>query len=214
MGRWPFFWSVRFPRRAWKNRSPSRSSRAGTRSQWSATNCRAGRWRCPSRTAWTSSRVRLGWNGLPMRRFAGRRRSSISAISVGAGGSHLSPCEERRRQKIDDGGSDDDGGPAAHVRSRCRHHRDQVDSADEFPLKKPLTLIIHVPADQLPPGSGPNLGQAIHNYFEYRMNETRRRLKFFFRDGRIALMVAFVFLLVCMLLRQVARAGGHEVEAG
>src|SRR5215831_11599098 len=65
-----------------------------------------------------------------------------------------------------------------------------VDSADEFPLKKPLTLIIHVPADQLPPGSGPNLGHAIHNYFEYRMNETRRRLKFFFRDGRIALTVA------------------------
>ena len=84
-----------------------------------------------------------------------------------------------------------------------------VDSADEFPLKKPLTLIIHVPADQLPPGSGPNLGQAIHNYFEYRMNETRRRLKFFFRDGRIALMVAFVFLLVCILLRQLALAVGH-----
>jgi len=40
-----------------------------------------------------------------------------------------------------------------------------VDSVDEFPLKKPLTLIIHVPADQLPPGSGPNLGQSIHNYF-------------------------------------------------
>jgi len=32
-----------------------------------------------------------------------------------------------------------------------------VDSADEFPLKKPLTLVIHIPADQLPPGSMPGL---------------------------------------------------------
>jgi hypothetical protein len=88
-----------------------------------------------------------------------------------------------------------------------------VDSADEFPLKKPLTLVIHIPADQLPPGSMPGLGQAIHNYFEYRMNETLRRLKFFFRDGRIALMVALVFLFGCILLRQVALAVSHGLAS-
>jgi hypothetical protein len=39
-----------------------------------------------------------------------------------------------------------------------------VDSADEYPLKKPLIVIIHAPADHLPPCSMPDLGQAIHNY--------------------------------------------------
>src|SRR5262249_59537904 len=100
--------------------------------------------------------------------------------------------------------------PPSHERDLAQDAKDSlVASADESPLKKPLPLIIHVPADQLPPGSGPNLGHAIHNYFEYRMNETRRRLKFFFRDGRIALTVALVFLLVCIVLRQLALAVGH-----
>src|SRR5262249_23132184 len=49
----------------------------------------------------------------------------------------------------------------------------------------------------------------IHNYFAYRMNETRRRLRFFLRDGRIALVVAIAFLLGCILLRQLARAMGE-----
>jgi hypothetical protein len=84
-----------------------------------------------------------------------------------------------------------------------------VDSADEYPLKKPLTVIIHVPADQLQPGATAALSQAIHNYFAYRMNETRRRLRFFFRDGRIALVVAVVFLLGCIVLRQLSLALGQ-----
>jgi hypothetical protein len=84
-----------------------------------------------------------------------------------------------------------------------------VDSADEYPIKKPLTLVIHVPADQLEPTAAAALPQAIHNYFAYRMNETRRRLRFFLRDGRIALVVAIAFLLGCILLRQLARAMGE-----
>jgi hypothetical protein len=84
-----------------------------------------------------------------------------------------------------------------------------VDSADEYPIKKPLTLVIHVPADQLEPTAAAALPQAIHNYFAYRMNETRRRLRFFLRDGRIALVVAIAFLLGCILLRQLARAVGE-----
>jgi hypothetical protein len=84
-----------------------------------------------------------------------------------------------------------------------------VDSADEHPIKKALTLVIHVPADQLDPAAAAALPQAIHNYFAYRMNETRRRLRFCLRDGRIALVVAIAFLLGCILLRQLARAMGE-----
>jgi hypothetical protein len=86
-----------------------------------------------------------------------------------------------------------------------------VDSADEYPLNKPLTLIIHLPADQIETAN--DLAQAIHNYFAYRVGETRRRLRFFFRDGRISLVAGLVFLFVCIALRQFVLAVGRSLAA-
>ncbi|HKW90364.1 MAG TPA: hypothetical protein VJX92_00610 [Methylomirabilota bacterium] len=77
-----------------------------------------------------------------------------------------------------------------------------VESADDYPIKKPLTLIIHLPADHVAGGDRPDLAQAIHNYFAYRFDATRRRLRLYFRDGRISLLVGLVFLLACIGLRQ------------
>ena len=77
-----------------------------------------------------------------------------------------------------------------------------VDSADEYPLKTQLTLAIYLPANQLH-DEAQGLAQAIHNYFAYRVEETRRRLKFFFRDGRLSLVAGPSFLFVCIALRQV-----------
>ena len=88
-----------------------------------------------------------------------------------------------------------------------------VDSADEYPLKKPLILIIHLPADQIQAGDAPDLSRAIHNYFAYRLDVTERRLRFYFRDGRITLMVGLVFLFVCIALRQLALAVGRGLAA-
>ena len=88
-----------------------------------------------------------------------------------------------------------------------------VDSADEFPLDKPLTLIIHLPADQIETGDPPDLAQATHNYFAYRVEETRRRLRFFFRDGRISLVAGLAFLFVCIALRQLVLAVGRGLAA-
>jgi hypothetical protein len=88
-----------------------------------------------------------------------------------------------------------------------------VDSADEYPLKKPLTLIIHLPADQIPASGTPDLAQAIHNYFAYRVDMTERRLRRYFRDGRISLAAGLVFLFVCIALRQLALAVGRGLAA-
>ncbi len=92
-----------------------------------------------------------------------------------------------------------------------------VDSADEFPLTRPLTLVIHLPADQVPSSEGFDLAQAIHNYFGYRLDESRRRLRIFFRNGRMALLVGLAFLFVCIALRQlafaVARGTASEIAA-
>ncbi len=76
-----------------------------------------------------------------------------------------------------------------------------VDSADEYPLDQPLTLVIYLPVGP-PTGGGPDLVTGIHHYFSYRAEETRRRLRIFFRDGRIALVVGVTFLFVCIALRQ------------
>ena len=54
-----------------------------------------------------------------------------------------------------------------------------------------------------------DLQQSIHNYFAYRLNETRRRLRLFFRDGRIALGIGLSFLFVCIVLRQLVLAASQ-----
>ncbi|HEY7041279.1 MAG TPA: hypothetical protein VID28_20590 [Methylomirabilota bacterium] len=76
-----------------------------------------------------------------------------------------------------------------------------VDSADEYPLDQPLTLVVYLPTGQAP-SKAPDLATGIHHYFAYRADETRRRLRIFFREGRIALVVGVTFLFVCIALRQ------------
>jgi hypothetical protein len=81
-----------------------------------------------------------------------------------------------------------------------------VDSADEFPLATPLTLVVYLPAEQVSAVRPDDLQQSIRNYFAYRLGETRRRLRLFFRDGRIALAIGLGFLFACVVLRQVVLA--------
>jgi len=84
-----------------------------------------------------------------------------------------------------------------------------VDSADEFPLPTPLTLIVYLPGDQVQVVQPVDLQQSIHNYFAYRLNETRRRLRLFFRDGRMALGIGLAFLFACIILRQIVLAASR-----
>lgn len=89
-----------------------------------------------------------------------------------------------------------------------------VESADEFPLPTPLTLIVYLPADQVSSLEASELERSIHNYFAYRLSETRRRLRLFFRDGRMALLIGLAFLFACIVLRQIVMAtpGGTVAE--
>jgi len=79
-----------------------------------------------------------------------------------------------------------------------------VGSTDEFPLAQEVKLLIHLPADQLPLAQELDLEKAVHNYFAYRREEMRRRLRFQFREGRAALAIGLGFLVVCISLRQLA----------
>ncbi|HML08698.1 MAG TPA: hypothetical protein VK430_11295 [Xanthobacteraceae bacterium] len=84
-----------------------------------------------------------------------------------------------------------------------------ISSAEEIARQRPLCLVIHLPADQLPQTGGPDLGEAIHNYFGYRAAHERRRLRALFRDGRIALATGLAFLFSCVLLRELAFSLGN-----
>ncbi len=84
-----------------------------------------------------------------------------------------------------------------------------ISSAEEIGRQRPLLLVIHLPADQVPQVSVHDLGEAIHNYFEYRVVHEQRRLRILFRDGRIALVIGLAFLLCCTLLRELAYSFGH-----
>jgi len=79
-----------------------------------------------------------------------------------------------------------------------------VGSAEEIARQRPLCLVVHLPADQLPQRGGTDLGEAIHNYFAYREINERRRLRLLFRDGRIALVTGLAFLFCCVLVRELA----------
>jgi hypothetical protein len=84
-----------------------------------------------------------------------------------------------------------------------------IGSAEEISRQRPLRLVIHLPADQVPQGGTHDLGESIHNYFAYREAHERRRLRILFRDGRTALATGLIFLLCCTLLRELAFSFGH-----
>jgi hypothetical protein len=87
-----------------------------------------------------------------------------------------------------------------------------VGSVDEAPLKTPLALVIRLPASLGTVESGPIQG-AVHNHFSYRLMETRRRLRFHFREGRIALFFGLVFLALCVAIRELVFAPGQGAIA-
>ena len=88
-----------------------------------------------------------------------------------------------------------------------------IGSAEEIGLQRPIALVIHLPADQLPAPSAHDLGEAIHNYFAYREAHERRRLRLLFRDGRIALVSGLAFLFCCVLLRELAFSFGNDTAS-
>lgn len=88
-----------------------------------------------------------------------------------------------------------------------------IGSAEEIGLQRPIALVIHLPADQVPASGAPDLGEAIHNYFAYREANERRRLRLLFRDGRIALVSGLAFLFCCVLLRELAFSFGNDTAS-
>jgi len=87
-----------------------------------------------------------------------------------------------------------------------------LDSVREFHLNTPLKLILHLPDEQLAEGAK-HLPDAIHNYFAYRADIAQKEFKYTLRQGRWALLIGVVFLILCLSLSEMAAQVGHGTVA-
>jgi hypothetical protein len=72
-------------------------------------------------------------------------------------------------------------------------------AVDEFPLKKPLEIMIHLPPAEVSPETEDSLKKAIKNHFSYKRLLTEIELRRLLYQGRRNLVIALVFLFLCLL---------------
>ena len=76
-----------------------------------------------------------------------------------------------------------------------------VSWAREFPRNEPLRLVLHL--DALPvPGEDRDVIDAVHNYFAYRADLTRRDFQFLMRQGQTTLVIGLLFLVACHVVAE------------
>ena len=84
-----------------------------------------------------------------------------------------------------------------------------VSWAREFPRGEPLRLVVHL--DEMPSDAEcRSVTDAVHNYFAYRAELTRRDFRFLMRQGQTTLVIGLLFLAACHLVAEflVTRDGG------
>jgi hypothetical protein len=81
-----------------------------------------------------------------------------------------------------------------------------VESAENISVRRPLQIIVHLPAQEAESQAAAVLGEAIANHFRERANAAQQSLRKLFRDGRRSLAIGLAVLGVCLL-------GGALVES-
>jgi hypothetical protein len=87
------------------------------------------------------------------------------------------------------------------------HHKDLDPAAEEFieswamEFPPDSRFHIHVHVERLPPDGDPAamVTEAIHNFFDYRAELTRREVKQLMEQGRTSLLIGLTFLVLCLL---------------
>lgn len=72
-------------------------------------------------------------------------------------------------------------------------------AVEEFPLKKPLEIMIYLPPDEASPEIEAKVKEAIRNHFSYKKILTDIELKRLLERGRKNLLIALIFLFLCLL---------------
>jgi hypothetical protein len=81
----------------------------------------------------------------------------------------------------------------------------------EFPLKKPLQLIIYIPPAEFNGETETTLKEAIRNHFLYKELLTNIELRRLFQRGRRNMEIAVVFLFLCLLMIRLLSTLGQSL---
>jgi hypothetical protein len=73
-------------------------------------------------------------------------------------------------------------------------------SVAEFPLKKPLELMIHLPSSEIDTETEETLKKAILNHFSYRVLLANIEIRRILQRGRRNMAIGFAFLFLCLLV--------------
>lgn len=73
-------------------------------------------------------------------------------------------------------------------------------AVDEFPLQKPLEIMIYLPSAEVSEEIEADLKEAIKNHFSYKKLLTEIELKRLLHQGRKNLIIALTFLFLCLLV--------------
>ena len=94
------------------------------------------------------------------------------------------------------------------------HHRNLDTDAEEFleswalefPHNSHFRIIVHI--EQMPlEDPAPLVAEAIHNYFEYKSERSKRSLRLLLLEGRASLVIGLCFLAICLLGADIFAAG-------
>lgn len=75
-----------------------------------------------------------------------------------------------------------------------------VDWAQELPKNEPIAIVIHLQSPETPGKARPDLATALTNWFAARARAEAHALRELFRDGRLAFLIGFAGLAICLFL--------------
>jgi hypothetical protein len=75
-------------------------------------------------------------------------------------------------------------------------------SVEEFPLRTPLKVVIHLSEPAEASIEAAAIPEAIHNYFEYQAELQRKKLTRVMKSGQWFLLIGLFFLVGCLLLAE------------
>ncbi len=84
-------------------------------------------------------------------------------------------------------------------------------AVDEFPLRRPLEIMIHLPPSEVSPEIESDLKEAIKNHFSYKKLLTDIELKRLLYQGRRNFIIALTFLFLCLLMIRLLSAFGESL---
>lgn len=86
-----------------------------------------------------------------------------------------------------------------------------VSWAREYPLKAPLRLRVHLHEQTPDRDANRIVAEAVHHYFGYRADLSRRDFRQLMRRGRVSLVVGLLFLASCQLLSELLKHMGNPL---